>query len=130
MANHFAATMDVQHPPTLKRVTVHKAAPQRKLFLTAALVLLYAYAGNFVYSTVGQPLAEAIAQTEELEKTGKIQPKLSAATQRRKAEDLAAQLMGEAGLGEGEEDEFGAKKKKKRKKKKKKQRRRRRRRRR
>jgi cation-transporting ATPase 13A1 len=99
--------MDVQHPPSLKRVTIHKAAPNRKLVLTAVFVVLYAYVGNFVYQTAGEPRAEALRQQAELEATGAVAPKLSAVSQRRKSAALEEELMRQAGFGDtAEADEF------------------------
>ena len=56
---------DVVHPASLTRVTVHKVAIGRRLAVAAFLVALYAAAGLFIYNTIGDPYALAVAEAEK-----------------------------------------------------------------
>ena len=53
------AWQDVQHPPSLARVTLHAPSSTRRAVIGAVFVLLYAYSGQWCYETAGEPLAMA-----------------------------------------------------------------------
>ncbi len=43
--------MDVQHPPSVARITVHVRADARRILLLSILAVLYACIGKYVYET-------------------------------------------------------------------------------
>jgi len=61
------ATLDVQHPPGLARVTVHSPSNSRRAAIVSIFVVLYAVAGQWCYNTAGEPLAAAIKEAEAKE---------------------------------------------------------------
>jgi cation-transporting ATPase 13A1 len=58
--------MRVRHPKALQSVSVVNLAPARKLLFTVFVTVLYAAVFHQVYSTMGEPRVEAIAQANEL----------------------------------------------------------------
>eukprot|EP00616_Rhizochromulina_sp_CCMP1243_P017602 CAMPEP_0119000990 /NCGR_PEP_ID=MMETSP1173-20130426/64353_1 /TAXON_ID=1034831 /ORGANISM="Rhizochromulina marina cf, Strain CCMP1243" /LENGTH=1550 /DNA_ID=CAMNT_0006952493 /DNA_START=19 /DNA_END=4671 /DNA_ORIENTATION=+ len=59
--------MDLQHPPSLKRVQVYRPAPLRRAIFCGLAVAMYAVVLPQVYTTMGQPRATALAQIEKIE---------------------------------------------------------------
>ena len=59
--------MDIQHPTTFSRVTVHDASIHRRTLVAAVFVVLYAYAGQWCYETAGEPLTHALKEISEKE---------------------------------------------------------------
>ena len=59
--------MDIAHPPSFARVTVHRAAPIRRALLLVVIAALYVAAGKFVWDTVGEPYRLAVDAAEAAE---------------------------------------------------------------
>jgi cation-transporting ATPase 13A1 len=55
-------SFDLRHPKTLARVTVHKSSSHNKMIVASVLLVLYAMVTPWVYSTVGEPYATALAE--------------------------------------------------------------------
>ena len=55
-------SFDLRHPKTLARVTVHKSSSHNKMMVASVLLVLYAMVTPWVYSTVGEPYATALAE--------------------------------------------------------------------
>ena len=58
--------MDVRHPASLQRVTLHAKSPLRRVLLAAVFAVLYAGALHWCYTTSGEPRATALAEAEKL----------------------------------------------------------------
>eukprot|EP00940_MAST-03C_sp_MAST-3C-sp2_P002306 g2306.t1 len=58
----------LKHPPRLVRASIHVPAENRRLFMIAGLVLLYAFVLQSVYSTIGQPYDNALRELEQISK--------------------------------------------------------------
>jgi hypothetical protein len=59
--------MELVHPASLSRVTVHRTAPIRRAAIAVVFVVLYAAAGLFVYDTIGVPRRLALEAAERAE---------------------------------------------------------------
>ena len=89
--------MDVLHPPSLARVTLHEPAPGKRLALLGALGVLYACSLQAVYTTAGEPRRRALAQIAALDedKAAKLDVGYSAAElQRQKLEKFTSKFEG------------------------------------
>ena len=58
--------LDLRHPATLSRVTVHKSSSSNKIIVASIFLVLYAIVTPWVYSTVGQPYATALAELNSM----------------------------------------------------------------
>jgi len=57
--------MDVQHPSSIARLTLHVPSHNKRVAIGAVFVVLYAFAGQWCYETAGEPLAQALKEIAE-----------------------------------------------------------------
>eukprot|EP00039_Didymoeca_costata_P012204 m.175013 g.175013 ORF g.175013 m.175013 type:complete len:1509 (+) comp15415_c0_seq4:169-4695(+) len=62
----------LKHPLHIKKVTVHKRDPTRRLFITAFFAVAYAIVVYQCVNTLGDPYRNALAEIESLRETGKL----------------------------------------------------------